>query len=129
LPPSFWNLGGILQELDDLAQLFLGLVHAGHVLERDLVLLLRDEASARLAERERLGAAALHLAHEEDPDADEEQHRDPLEEDRIPGIAVLGLDLDPHVLFLQRLHEVGILGGEGLEGRAVTEAAVDRVPP
>ena len=40
----------VLQELDDLPQLFLGLVDAGHVLERDLVLLLRDQPRARLAE-------------------------------------------------------------------------------
>ena len=77
LAPELLELGRILEELDDLAQLFLGLVHARHVLERDLVLLLRDQPGPRLAEGQGLGAPALHLAHEEDPDADEEQHRAP----------------------------------------------------
>ena len=67
----------VLEELDDLAQLFLGLFDAGHVLEGDLVLLLGDQPGAGLAEGQGLGAAALHLAHEEDPDADEQDHRHP----------------------------------------------------
>ena len=88
LAAELLELGRVLQELDDLAELFLGLVDARHVLERDLVLLLRDEPGPRLAEGQRLGAPALHLAHEEDPDADEEQHRHPLQHDGVPGVAV-----------------------------------------
>ena len=88
LAAELLELRRVLQELDDLPQLFLGLVHAGHVLEGDLVLLLRDEPGPRLAEGQRLGAAALHLAHEEDPDADEEQHGHPLEHDGVPGVGV-----------------------------------------
>jgi len=68
----------ILEEVDDLAELFLGLVHARDVLKCHLVLLLGDKPCSRFSETERLGAAALHLAHEEDPDADEEEHRHPL---------------------------------------------------
>src|SRR5229473_8024344 len=56
----------LLEELDDLLQLLLGLVHARHVLERDLLLRARRELRLALAERQRLVAAALHLAHEED---------------------------------------------------------------
>src|SRR5262249_56362030 len=73
----------VLQEIDDLPQLFLGLVDAGDVLESDLVLLLGDEPGSRLAEAQRFGAAPLHLAHEEDPDPDQEQHGHPLPEARV----------------------------------------------
>src|SRR2546426_1639652 len=78
LPAELLELLGIPQELDDLAELLFGLVDASDVLKGDLILLLRDAARSRLAEREGLGAHALHLAHEEDPDADEQQHRHPV---------------------------------------------------
>src|SRR5262249_59505037 len=77
LPAELLELLGIPQELDDLSELLLGLVDAGDVLKGDLILLLRDAARSRLAEREDLGAHALHLAHKEDPEADEQQHRHP----------------------------------------------------
>ena len=44
LAAELLELRRVLEELDDLAQLLLGLVHAGHVLEGDLVLLLGDRA-------------------------------------------------------------------------------------
>ena len=59
----------LAQELDDLLQLFLGLFHAGHVLERDLLLLRGMQARAALAEAQGLVAAALHLPHHEDPES------------------------------------------------------------
>src|SRR5262245_8573671 len=129
LAAELLELGRVFQELDDLAELLLGLVHTGHVLERDLVLLLRDQTRPRLAKRERLGACALQLAHEEDPDGDEEQHRDPLQENGVPGIVVRRLDLDPNAFVPERFHEIRILGGKGLERRAVTQATVHRVAP
>ena len=52
-PPSFWNFDGIAQELDQLGHLFLGLVHARHVGEGDLVLVLVEHARAALAEARR----------------------------------------------------------------------------
>jgi hypothetical protein len=58
----------LAQEFDDLLQLFLGLFHAGDVLERHLLLLRGMQPRAALAEAQRLVAAALHLAHHEDPE-------------------------------------------------------------
>src|SRR5579864_3520292 len=55
------------QEFDNLPQLFLGLIHAGHVLERDFLLLHRQQAGAALAEGQRLIAASLHLPDHEEP--------------------------------------------------------------
>src|ERR687892_1546518 len=63
----------IFEEVDDLAELFLGLVDPGDVLEGDLVLLLGDQPRPRLSKRQGLGPAPLHLPHEEDPHADEQQ--------------------------------------------------------
>ena len=67
----------LLQELDDLLELFLRFVDAGDVLERHLLLRARRQLRLALAERQRLVAAALHLAHEEDPEADHQQKRAP----------------------------------------------------
>jgi hypothetical protein len=51
-PPSFWNLDGIAQEVDELGDLLLGFVHARDVPEGDLVLVLVEHARAALAEAE-----------------------------------------------------------------------------
>ena len=40
-----------------------------------------QQARARLAEAHRLAAARLHLAHEENPDADQQQHGEPGDQD------------------------------------------------
>src|SRR6185436_8570224 len=65
-------------------------------LERDLLLRARRQLRLALAERERLVAAALHLAHEEDPEADDEEERAPGVEDGGPRAdgRLLGGDLD-----------------------------------
>ena len=63
----------VLEELLDLLELFDGLVDAGHVLERDLGRVDGHALGAALAEAHHLGAAALHLVHQQDPDHEEEQ--------------------------------------------------------
>ena len=127
LAPELLELRRVLQELDDLAQLFLGLVDPRHVLERDLVLLLRDEPRPRLAERQRLGPPALHLAHEEDPHPDEQQHRHPLQHDGEPRVGVGRLHVDLDALVLERLDQVRVVGGEGPERGAVAHPPGDVV--
>ena len=72
----------VAQEFDDLLQLFLGFIDAGDVVEGDAAMAFGEQLGAALAEAHRLAAARLHLAHEEDPDADEQQHREPVHEDR-----------------------------------------------
>ncbi len=74
-----------LEELDDFLELFLGLVDAGDVLEGDLLLGARGELRAALAEREGLVPPALHLPHDEDPEADHQQDGRPVVEDVGPG--------------------------------------------
>ena len=48
-------------------QLFLGFVHPGHVLERDLLLLHGEQPGLALAEGKRLVSAGLHLPDHEEP--------------------------------------------------------------
>ena len=73
-----------LQELDDFLQLALRFFRAGDVAERHLLLRRRGQLRLALAERQRLVAAALHLAHEEDPETNQEQDRRPRQQQRRP---------------------------------------------
>jgi hypothetical protein len=102
----------IAQELDDLLQVGLGLVDARHVLERDAALALGEQLGLGLAEAHSAPAARLHLAHEEDPHADQQQHREPVRQQaqdrRHVVLGQLGVDLD--ALLLQPCDEAGILG-------------------
>ena len=95
----------LLQELDDLLQLFLGFVDAGHVLERDLLLLRGEQAGAALAEAQRLVPAALHLAHHEDPERQQQDEGDGVDQHRtqVPELVSLMSMLTP-VIVQQRVH-------------------------
>src|SRR6185295_12090152 len=73
-----------LEELDDFLQLVFRFVDASDVLERDLLLRAGGQLRLALAERERFVAAALHLAHEEDPEADDEEEGSPRIQDGRP---------------------------------------------
>ena len=98
------ELLGVGEELHDFGEFLLGLVHAGHVGEGDpLLVVLVEQLGAGPAEAERLAAgASLHLAHEEDPHADEQEHGEPADEQgHVPGLAVGGLGLDLHLLVEQ----------------------------
>src|SRR5712691_9508686 len=76
------ELGGIAQEIDQLGNFILGLFAAGDIGEGDAVVGLIDHPRAGFSERERAApSAALHLAHEKNPHADEKQHREPRDED------------------------------------------------
>ena len=66
----------VLEELHDLLELHLGLVHAGHVREGHHGLVAEEHAGAALAEGHGLVVGALGLAHhEEDEAADHEQRQ------------------------------------------------------
>ena len=66
----------ILEELDDLLQLLLGLFDAGDIGEGDPPLVLLHQPGAALAEAEHAARATLHPAHEINPHADQQQHRE-----------------------------------------------------
>src|SRR5579864_7501688 len=104
----------LTQELDDLLELLLRLVCAGDVLERDLFLRGRRELRAALAERQGLVPAALHLPHDENPEADHQEDRRPVQQDRRPGARALGL----------RVNRDGAVGG--LRGQIADQVLVVR---
>ncbi len=90
LAAELLELGRVLEEVDDLADLFLGFVDARDVGERDGDLVLVQQPRPALAERHRAApaGAALHLAHEVHPDADQQQDRErrneELHQERLP---------------------------------------------
>ncbi len=115
----------VLQELDDFLQLALGLVDAGDVLEGHAALLLGQHAGAGLAEAHGPAAARLHLAHEEHPDADQQQHREPgqqVVQQRI-DVAFLGLGDHAHALVGQALDQRRVFRGVGLEAAPIGQRA------
>ena len=66
----------VFQEIDDLVELFLGLVDSGHVLERGFLLLRRQQPRAGLSEAQRFVSAGLHLPHHEDPEENQQDQTD-----------------------------------------------------
>ena len=128
LAAQLLELARVLQEIDDLLQLVLGLVDAGDVLEGDAVLVLGQQPGLGLAEAHGPPRAALHLAHEEDPHADQQQDRQGLQEQAERGDAGRALDLDVGVLGLQPLDQVVLdRRGDGGVGLAVDVAHLDHV--
>ena len=98
----------------------------GDVLEGDLLLRARRQLRLALAERERFIAAALHLAHEEDPEADHQQHRRPRIEQRRPRAGGRFLRLDHDAALDQLVDEAFVLiGSVGMEGLVVGVDASD----
>ena len=97
------ELLGVLEELLDLVQLLDGLIRAGDVAEADLGRVDGHALGAALAEAHDLRASALHLVHQEDPEAEEEHERQQVGEQAPPGRSALGRDLDQHVVLLGRV--------------------------
>ena len=122
------ELRRVAQEFDDLFKIVLRLVDAGDVLEGDAAMALGQQLRLRLAEAHGLAAAALHLAHEEDPDADQQQHREPgdehAEERRHAFVRRLRRDRD--ALVVEAAHKRGIGGRIGAEGAAIRVMTGDR---
>ena len=67
----------VAKKLDDLLEIGFRFVDAGDVLERDAAMPLRQKLGARLTETHCAPGPGLHLTHEKDPYADEQQHREP----------------------------------------------------
>src|SRR5262245_47987251 len=64
---QFLELLGFAQELNNLLELFLGLLHAGDILKRHLFLLHGEQPGPALTERQGLISAGLHLPDHEEP--------------------------------------------------------------
>ena len=101
------------QELDDLVQLFLGLVYAGHVLEGDLLLLHAEQAGAALAKAHGLVAAGLHLADHQEPQAQDDGQGQQLQQPAWPSATAHVADVDVDALVAEALVHIGVAGGNG----------------
>ncbi len=98
----------VLQELDDLAQLLLGLVHPGHVGERDGRFVARDHAGPGPAEGHGLVVAALGLAKEVVHEAADQEEQDQVgDQDLEPVAPAVGRDeAERHVVRVQLLGQL-----------------------
>ena len=111
-PAQLLKLLRLAEELDNLLQLFLGLLDARDVLEGHFLLLVRQQPGAALAEAERLVPAGLHLPHHENPEGDDQDERRDLP-DHGPEIQrrrVFQVDL--HVLRRQLVIDSRIILGD-----------------
>ena len=80
----------IAQEFDDLFEIFLGFVDAGDILEGDAAMRFGQKLGLRLAEAHGAAGAGLHLAHEEYPDAEDQDHRQPGDEIAEQRVGTVG---------------------------------------
>ena len=106
------ELAGILEEVDQLLDLFLRFVTACDVAEGGLDLVLAQQLGLGLAEAHRAtlaGAATLHLAHEEHEDGQNDQNREAGNQQACPQRLLLRLLADDlHLVGKQVIHQLGI---------------------
>ena len=121
------EFSGIAQEFDDLLQILLGFVDAGDIVKGDAAMRFGQHLGARLAKAHRLAGAALHLAREENPHADQRDERQPRDEQRHePGhIVALLTRGDGDALAIEALDQGRVVRRIGVEGAPVGEGAVD----
>lgn len=102
----------IAQEVDDFFKLALGFFDAGNIFEGHAAGLLGQHFGLGLAKAHGLAAAALHLTHEEDPDTDDQKHREPADQSAHQRRqAFFRLCDDAHALVVQLFNEVRIIRG------------------
>src|SRR5690606_6114877 len=128
-------LVGVAQEVDEFLHVFLGFIHARHVGEGDLDLVLAEHLGLALAEGHRAAlaahAAALHLAHEEHEQRNDDQDREGRDQQLAPDALALRLSpLDRHVVGQEVVHQLRIfdVGADGVEHLAITATADDVQP-
>jgi hypothetical protein len=115
---------GVLEELDDLLQLLLGLVHAGDVPEAHLDVVLGVNLGAAARERHHAALRAAHAPEEEAPDEHEEEQREhPADELAHPGARRLAAVRD--AVLLEVVHELRVLDAQGGEVRAARFGALE----
>jgi hypothetical protein len=101
-------LARVLEELDDLAKLFLRFIDAGDVHERHLDVIFRIDLGPAPRERHDAALGSSHPPEEEDPQRQDQQERnDPRQKLRHP--AGVGLAAEGDLMRLQLLRELGIV--------------------
>ncbi len=112
----------ITQKFNDFFQILLGLIDTGDIVKRDTTVRFGQKLGFGFTEAHRTARSTLHLPHEEQPDAKDEEHRQQCAEvAQEPGgtVAFRPCD-DSDILALQAFHQ-GIVdnGGIGLKCRTV----------
>ena len=128
LATEFLELARVTQEFHQLRHIILGLFHPGHIIEGDLDLILTQQTGAALAKGHRATAttAALHLAHKEDPHADQQQHREPGNEDLgQQALFLRRLGIHGHTVVEQIRYQARIIRRVGAETLSVAHPAID----
>src|SRR6185436_988946 len=76
-PAQFLEFLRLLQKVDDFLELFLRFFNTCNILESNYLLMCRQQAGAAFSEGKGFVSTALHLTHEENPEADNEEERSP----------------------------------------------------
>ena len=119
---------GILEEFDDLHDLFFRLVDSGDVGKRDFFSLFGQQPGPTLPERERLVPADLHLPHQEEPQANKQNEGSPREQEvDVPRILVRRFGFNLDISFPEHLHHVRILSRIGPDAGPVLQDRADMV--
>ena len=121
---------GVAQKLHQFGDLFLGLFNTGHVCEGHLDLVFTLQLGLALAKRHRAAAAAttLHLAHEIDPQADQQKDRNDVDQQIEDDGALLGrFGRNFHVVLDQVVDEPRIRHAESMKLLAVDVAPLDGI--
>lgn len=118
----------IAQEFDDFLEILFGFVDAGDILERDATMSLCQKLRLRLAEAHGAARPALHLAHEEQPDTKDQQHRQQRAEIAEEARRTIRLRTSRHddVLRLELVEQAAVYDWRvGLEGSAILDISAD----
>ena len=119
-PAKAGKLFGIGQKFHNFGQFVLGLINPGHIGKSDPNAVLTEHACFGTAKIHGLAAAALHLAHKENPHAHKKQHGKPRnQQGHIPGLFFGRLCLDFHLFFNKAVDEPQILRSICLNSFAV----------
>ena len=117
------EFAGVFKEVDDFFDFFFGFVATGDVGKCHGVRAFVKQASLALTETERAAfAAALHLAHEINPHANQQQHGSPADQKRHEQRAFFaGFDVKLHAVGNQVAHQAAVqIGRRGFYATLVT---------
>ena len=105
MAPEPLVLRRVLEKVHDFLDVLLRFIAPGDVVKPHLVGGVVKHSCLTLTEGEGAALAALHLTHEENPYADQKQHREPAYKKRLQERRFLfGLTVNLHAVFTQIVH-------------------------
>ncbi len=119
-----------MQEVDDLFQLLLRLLHARDIRKAHSLLIVALELRARLAEAHRHPARALRAPDHEEEDPDQNKNGEPARQQHLPqALLPFWAGADRHVLLVEPRDQIARdHGGEAGERLAVFHLSADLAP-